>query len=106
MTPADALRQRTTFKNGNYFRGSVSSLVERLEYVLAQLKVLDAMSGRMAAHRARQKLIMVAKFERAIRERVAWHSAELRRAADAGFPIAAEYEPRRRTIRAGGGAHA
>jgi hypothetical protein len=33
---------------------------------------------------------------------VAWHSAELRRAADAGFPIAEEYEPRRRTIRTEG----
>jgi hypothetical protein len=105
MTPEDAMRQRVTFRNGNYFHGPVSALVERVSYVLEQLKVLDAMSSRMAVHRSRQKRIMVGKFERAIRERVAWHSAELRRAADAGFPIAAEYEPRTRTIKVGGGAH-
>jgi hypothetical protein len=42
---------------------------------------------------------MVAKFEAAIRARVAWHAAELRVAADAGFPIADGFEPRKRTIK-------
>ncbi len=97
MTPDEALKQ--TFKNGNYFRGPVSELVKRLAYVLEQIEVLAGLPGKMAAHRVRQKQVMVRKFEKAIKERVSWHYAELRRAQDAGFPIAEEFEPKRRTIK-------
>ena len=104
MRAEDALRQ--TFKNGNYYDGPVSALVDRLAVVREQLSVLDKLPGRMAAHRARQKRIMVGKFERAIRTRVSWHHAELRRAEEAGFAVAEEFEPRKRTIKVGANAHA
>jgi hypothetical protein len=99
VTPEAALKQ--TFKDGNYYNGPVSELVKRLEYVRQQLAVLEAMPGDMPAHRARQKRKMIAKFERAIRGRLAWHKAELQKAIDAGFTPAEEYEPRKRTIKTG-----
>ena len=97
MTPDDAMR--FTFVAGNYYNGPVSELVKRLEYVRDQLEAIEKLPGKMAAHRAREKRRMISKFEAAIRTRVSWHAAELRHAADAGFPIAEEYEPRKRTIK-------
>jgi hypothetical protein len=97
MTPDEAMR--FTFVAGNYYNGPVSELVKRLEYVREQLEAIEKLPGKMAAHRAREKHRMVAKFEAAIKARVAWHAGELRHAAAAGFPVAEEFEPRKRTIK-------
>jgi hypothetical protein len=100
MTPDEAMRFR--FTSGNFYNGQVSALVERLKYVKEQLSVLEGMPPtKMLAHRINQKRVMIGKFEKAVRQRVSWHAAELEAAAAAGFPLAPEYEPRHKTIRTG-----
>jgi hypothetical protein len=100
MNPDEAMK--FTFVAGNYYNGAISELVKRLDYVRRQLEVIEGMpASKLTAHRAREKRRMIGKFEVAIRTRLSWHAAELAWAAEAGFPIAEEFEPRKRTIKTG-----
>jgi hypothetical protein len=104
MSPEDALRR--TFKDGNYYNGPVSALIERHAFVSKQLAVLEGMPGKMASHRAAEKRRMKVKFEKAIRSRLSWHQREIQKALDAGFDPSEFFEPAQRTFMMGSRARA
>jgi hypothetical protein len=84
--------------NGHYYSAPLGTLIDRLEVAEKELEVLETTAGKPASYNAMRRRRVVAKLKAAIRSRLAWHEAELRKGVDAGFSPSEHFVPRTRSI--------
>jgi hypothetical protein len=77
---------------------SMDVLIRCLNEARRQLADLERKPDRTSSYFAKRKRAVIAKLESAIRAKLAWHLAELRKAEERGFAAGPDHEPKSRSF--------
>ncbi len=84
--------------SSDYYRAALSVLLQHLAFQVDELRQLELETDNVSRYKASRKKIVIAKLHTAIRNRMAWHAAELAKGEAAGFAASEDHQPRARSV--------